>query len=174
MAHHFDDYLDLLMEKDENAFLYVYDHTKRGVYSIIIAIVKDRGITEDLMQDTYTKMIANLHSYQRGRNFAAWLFEIAKNIAYDHLRKTKPIIYADPQEQAYLFNQPNREGPKTDYTMAELLTPLNEIERQIVLLRIVSQTKFKDIATTVNKPLGTVLGMYNKALQKMKKSLGKE
>lgn len=174
MAHQFDDYLDLLIAKDEKAFAYIYDHTKRGVYSIIVSIVKDQGATEDLMQDTYTKMIKNIHSYQRGRNFAAWLFEIAKNLAYDYLRNAKPITYVDPQEQDYLFNKPNLDSPKTDYTMAELLTPLNETERQIVLLRIVSNTKFKDIATTTNKPLGTVLGIYNQALKKMKKFLGKE
>jgi RNA polymerase sigma-70 factor (ECF subfamily) len=174
MSPNFEDYLDALAEKDEQAFAYVYEQTKRGVYSVIVSIVRDRHTTEDLMQDTYMKMLQNLHSYQRGRNFAAWLFEIAKNLAYDHLRKNKPVIPTDPQEQSYVFDHPQETSPKTEYTMEELMAPLDALERQIVLLRVVSETKFKDIALTVDKPLGTVLWIYNKALAKMKKSIGKE
>jgi len=174
MSPNFEDYLDALAEKDEQAFAYVYEQTKRGVYSVIVAIVRDRHTTEDLMQDTYLKMLQNLHSYQRGRNFAAWLFEIAKNLAYDHLRKNKLVIPTDPQNQDYVFDRREEPPPKTEFTLEELMAPLDEVERQIVLLRVVSEVKFKDIAVTVAKPLGTVLWIYNKALAKMKKSLGKE
>jgi RNA polymerase sigma-70 factor (ECF subfamily) len=174
MPKNFDDYLDLLQEKDENAFEFIYENTKRGVYSIIVAIVRDRHITEDLMQETYLKMLKNLNSYHRGRNFGAWLFEIAKNLAYDHLRKNKNELVSDPQEQAYVFDQPKPQTRNTDYTLEELMHPLDAIERRIVLLRIVAETKFKDIAGLTGKPLGTVLWIYNKALAKMKKSLGKE
>jgi len=174
MSPNFEDYLDSLAEKDEEAFAYVYENTKRGVYSVIVAIVRDRHTTEDLMQETYMKMLHNLRSYQRGRNFAAWLFEIAKNLAYDHVRKNKNIFPTDPQEQDYVFDRQEEAPAKTELTMEELMAPLDETERQIVLLRVVSDVKFKDIATTVEKPLGTVLWIYNKALAKMKKSLGKE
>jgi RNA polymerase sigma-70 factor (ECF subfamily) len=174
MSIDFDDYLDLLQEKDESAFFAVYEATKHGVYSVIVAIVKDRQTTEDLMQDTYIKMLKNLSSYQRGRNFPAWLFQIAKNLAYDHLRKQAPVLITDPQTQEHLFNQTNEPSPSTDYTLEELLKPLDSLQRQIVLLRVVSDVKFKDIAITVGRPLGTVLWIYNQALTKMKNSLGKE
>jgi len=174
MSIDFEDYLDSLAQKDNQAFAIVYENTKRGVYSIIASLVSDRHDVEDLMQDTYLKMLKNLNQYQRGRNFNAWLQEMAKNIAYDHLRKTRPIV-ADPQEQAYLFDKVPDGAPKNaDYSMEELLSPLDPEERQIVLLRIVSRAKFKDIADSVEKPLGTVLWIYNKALAKMKKSIEKE
>lgn len=174
MSQELEDYLNALHEKDEDAFAAVYEKTKRGVYSIIVSIVRDRHITEDLMQETYLKMLTNLSSYQRGRNFSAWLFEIAKNLAFDHLRKNKHLTVADPQEQSYLFDQPKTSSPHTDYTMEELMKPLDETERQIILLRVVSEEKFKTIAQITNKPLGTVLWIYNKALAKMKKAIGKE
>ena len=174
MPINFDDYLEKLAEKDDEAFAVVYENTKRGVFSIIVAIVRDRSATEDLMQDTYIRMLKNIHSYQRGRNFTAWLFEIAKNLAYDHLRQNRAVRPADPQQEAYLFDQVPPRVETTDFTLEELLKPLDAEERQVVLLRTVSETKFKDIATQTGKPLGTVLWIYNKALAKMKKSLGKE
>lgn len=174
MPHNFDDYLDLLAEKDDQAFAYVYENTKRGVYSIIVSIVHDRQMTEDLMQETYIKMLKNLSSYQKGRNFSAWLFQIAKNLAYDQMRSTKKEIPMDPQDQDYVFDQPENTKAVSDYSMEEMMKPLDDEEREIVLLRVVSEEKFKDIAKIVGKPLGTVLWIYNKALAKMKKYLGKE
>lgn len=174
MPFNFDDYLDRLAEKDDEAFAAVYENTKRGVYSMIVAIVRDRHATEDLMQDTYIKMLKNIHSYQRGRNFTAWLFEIAKNLAYDHLRQNRAVRPADPQEESYLFDQAQPPAGNTDFTLEEMMSPLDPEERQVVLLRTVSETKFKDIAVLMDRPLGTVLWIYNKALAKMRKNLGKE
>jgi len=168
----FDDYIDLLIEKNNQAFETVYEHTKRGVFSIIVAIVKDKSQTEDLMQDTYIKMLSKIHTYERGRNFNAWLLQIAKNIAIDHTRKFKRVSVYDPIESSYVFDNTVDEAPKEQsYEMEEMLKPLDDLEREVVLLRIVSDTKFKDIATLTKKPIGTVLWIYNKAIKKMKKEM---
>ncbi len=170
----FDDYIDRLKQKDNDAFEYIYEQTKRGVYAIIVSIIHDRQMTEDLMQETYIKMLKNIHQYQKGRNFNAWVTQIAKNLAYDYLRETKHSMLVDPIEQSHIINQTSDEKSQEDLTLDELIAPLDEEERQIVLLHIVSYTKFKDISSIVDKPLGTVLWMYQRALKKIKNGLGKE
>lgn len=174
MSINFDDYIELLKQKDEEAFNVVYEETRRGVFSIIISIVHDKSQTEDLMQDTYMKMIQNIYSYKIGRNFNAWLLQIAKNTALDHYRKHHRVDVIDPQEQAYIFDQKEATTQTSQYEIETLIKPLDEIERQIVLLHIVSNTKFKDIAKVTDKPLGTVLWIYNKALKKLKSEMEKE
>ncbi|MFW5794482.1 MAG: RNA polymerase sigma factor [Bacillota bacterium] len=166
MAIDYEDYIDLLIKKDNKAFEIVYEHTKRGVFSIIISLVKNKTITEDLMQETYIKMIQKIKQYKRGRNFNAWLMQIAKNTALDYLRKSKKEMIYDPQEQAYIHESLKSES-KT-YDVLDLVESLNPIEKQIVLLRAVSDFKFKDIAKIVEKPLGTVLWLYNKAIKQLK------
>jgi len=168
----FDDYIDLLKAKDNQAFRLVYEQTKRGVFSIIVAIVHDKSQTEDLMQDTYIKMLKNINSYQKGRNFNAWLLQIAKNIAIDYYRKNHQVSVYDPVEQSYVFDKANEiETEGVSYEMEEMLTPLDQTEREIVLLHIVSDLKFKEIAESIKKPLGTVLWIYNKAIKKMKQHM---
>ncbi|HAQ56185.1 MAG TPA: hypothetical protein DCR44_02105 [Acholeplasmatales bacterium] len=169
----FDGRLDALRRKDEEAFREIYDQTKHGVYAVIVAIVRDRGIAEDLMQDTYMKMLARLDAYEPGRNFNAWLVQIAKNLALDHYRKEHKTVSVDPQENAYVFD---RVEPveSSEYDLETLIAPLDTEEREIVLLHVVSDTKFKDIATIVDKPLGTVLWLYNRAIKKMRTHVGKE
>ncbi len=172
MPINYDDYIDKLIQKDNDAFKIVYDHTKRGVFSIIISLVRNKTVTEDLMQDTYIKMIQKIRQYQRGRNFNAWLMQIAKNTALDYLRKSKNEMLYDPQEQAYIHDSLSTAG-KT-YDVLDLVKSLNEEEKQIVLLRAVAELKFKDIAKIVDKPLGTVLWLYNKSIQSLKKEVGSD
>jgi len=172
MNINYDDYIDKLIEKNDEAFKVVYENTKKGVFSIIISIVKNKAVTEDLMQDTYIKMIEKINSYKKGRNFYAWLLQIAKNTALDHYRKFHRETVYDPQEQAYLHSHMSQE-PKT-YDVLDLIKPLDDLDKQIVLLRAVDDMKFKDIAKLVNKPLGTVLWLYNRAIKTLKDYLGDE
>ncbi len=169
MQINFEDYIDLLIKKDNEAFRIVYENTKKGVFSMIISIVKNKAATEDLMQDTYIKMIEKIHTYKKGRNFNAWLLQIAKNTALDYYRKYHKEIIYDPQEQSYYHDKLKTEA--VTYTVQDLVKPLDEIEKQIVLLRTVNEMKFKDIAQVVDKPLGTVLWLYNKAINTLKKYL---
>jgi len=169
MSINYEDYIDLLIEKDNEAFRIIYESTKKGVFSMIISIVKNKAATEDLMQDTYIKMIEKIHQYKRGRNFYAWLLQIAKNNALDYYRRNKKEIIYDPQEQSY-FHDSLKTDEKT-YSVMDLVKPLDNLEKQIVLLRSVEEMKFKDIAEIVDKPLGTVLWLYNKAIKTLKKYL---
>lgn len=138
---------------------------------MIISIVKDKSETEDLMQDTYIKMLKNIHTYKKGRNFVAWLLQIAKYTAIDYYRKTHMVSVYDPIEQSYVFDASVEEKiePSVDYDIEKYVRVLDSTEREVFLLRIVSDVKFKDIAESLNKPLGTVLWIYNKALKKVKK-----
>ncbi len=173
MTVDFDKYIDKLKEKDDEAFAFVYENTKNGVFSIIVSIVKSRAETEDLMQDTYIKMLKNINSYTIGRNFNAWLMQIAKNVALDHYRKHSRMTVYDPQEDMYVFDQ--QQAPvSSDLDIDEVIKNLSSEEKEIVLLRIVANEKFKDIAKIVDKPLGTVLWIYNKAIKKLQKDLEKE
>jgi len=169
----YDDYIDALIEKDNQAFEVIYENTKKGVFSMIISIVNNPAATEDLMQDTYMKMIAKIHQYKRGKNFIAWLLQIAKNTALDYYRKEKRMNVMDPQDSEYLFDSEYNE--QSDYIVLDMVKPLDDTERQVVLLRIVSDLKFKDIAKTMKKPIGTILWIYNKAIKKLQDAnVGKE
>jgi len=161
----YDLYIDALIEKDNEAFEVVYENTKRGVFSMILSIVNNKAVTEDLMQDTYMKMIEKIHQYKKGRNFYAWLLQIAKNTALDHYRKENKVNVYDPQEHEYLFD--SEYNDQDNFAVYDMIKPLDDEEKQIVLLRIVSDLKFKDIANVIDKPIGTVLWIYNKAIKKL-------
>ena len=55
-----------------------------------------------------------------------------------------------------------------------ILKELDDISREIVVLHTINDLKFKEIAKIVDKPLGTVLWIYNKAIKDLKRKVGAE
>ncbi len=160
-------YIDKLIQKDEEAFEYIYALTKKGVYIIIYNVVKDHSVVQDVMQDVYLKMLNSMHLYKKKTNFYNWLLMIAKNQAIDYYRKEKKIVHMDENDFQEQFSS-NEENPDEKNRFESLLSVLSEDERQIILLKIVDNMKHKDIASLLDMPLGTVLWMYQEALKKMK------
>ena len=78
--------IELLKKKNEIAFDKFYDKYHKLFFSIIYKIVKDFASTEDLVSETFCKIVEDISQYNGG-NFKYWCLTIAKNIAYMHLRK---------------------------------------------------------------------------------------
>jgi RNA polymerase sigma-70 factor (ECF subfamily) len=163
----YDDYVDALIEKSEDAFEYIYHETKHSVYALIVSIVKSRVLAEDIMQETYIKMISSIKQYQKGRNFKTWLLTIARNLAIDEYRKKQKETLIDITEQEFIFPSVHASGEES-LLIRELLQLMTDEERQVFLLHVVDDIKHKEIAKIMNKPLGTILWLYQKALKKVK------
>ena len=71
------------------AFDYIYECTNRAVYFAALYTVRDKGYAEDVMQETYLRALAAIENYTPGTNFTAWLVRIAKNLAINHVKKSR-------------------------------------------------------------------------------------
>lgn len=158
-----------IKEKDEVAFEYIYKTTSSSVYAIIKNIVKDHNLTEDLMQETYIKMIKSINSYNDKYNFRSWILTIARNNAIDTYRKMKKELLVDISESEYLFPS-TKSNVTNEYNANFFLSLLDDEEREVVILYAMEEFKHKEIAKILNKPLGTVTWIYNKAMKKMQEN----
>jgi len=161
--------IEKLKQKDELAFEFIYKQTSSSVYAIIINIVKDHNKTEDLMQDTYIKMIKSINSYNNKYNFKTWLITIARNTAIDNYRKTKKEQLVDINESEFLFPESKSEVT-SEFNANYFLSLLDEEEREVVILYAMEDFKHKEIAQILNKPIGTITWLYNKAMKKLKEN----
>ena len=69
MAPDYDRLSELLKIKDDQAFKTVYENTKRGVFSIIAGMIRDKATVEDLMQDYLYESHSKYQFVSKGRNF---------------------------------------------------------------------------------------------------------
>ncbi len=148
------------------AFDTLYRETSRGVFAFLYSMVRNRWDAEDLTQDTYLKVKINILQYRQGTNFRAWLFQIAKNLALNHLKaasRTAPLIGEVADEET-----PSA-SCETNFFFEDLKKVLTEEEYRIVVLHDVSGFKHREIAKLMEKPIGTILWLYNRAAGKIKK-----
>ena len=146
-----------------------YNLTKKNVFFSIVSIVKDNYAIDDLMQDTYMKFLENINNY-KSQSINAYLSTIARNLAINYYNKEKRIIHNDE-----IIDYVQSEDKKTNYEyieVLELLKTLDDTSREIVILHTINDLKFKEIAKILNKPLGTVLWIYNKAIKELKRKVG--
>jgi RNA polymerase sigma-70 factor (ECF subfamily) len=162
-----------LQSGDMDVFDSIYHETKKPVYHTILAILKDRSLSEDIMQDTYLKALAKIHSFTPRYSFTSWIVTIARNLALNEYKRRQREVQIDVTENENLFGT-TEENAETQLIVEEMLNSVSEEEREVIILHVVADLKHREIAEILGKPLGTITWMYNNAINKIKQEFGKE
>ena len=81
-------YLERIAEGDHAAFSALYQATSPKLYGIIKRIIKQKELSEEVLQEAYVKIWQQAHRYDHVRaSPIAWLSVIARNCAIDEVRK---------------------------------------------------------------------------------------
>jgi len=161
-------YVNAFKNGDSDAFRVLYEETKSRAYYTILLIVKNETIAEDLLQDTYMKVVDKIHTYESGTHFAAWVNTIARNLALNHFARAKKETLQDVQTDEMLFGRSESTAENESY-LHQLMDHLDGESQEIVIRHVVLKEKHKTIAQAMHKPLGTITWKYNEAIKRLKK-----
>lgn len=120
---------------------YLYDHYRNDVYRYLLSMTKDPVLSEDLLSDTFYSAIIAVPKFRGDSQIKTWLFTIARNKWYDHLRRSR--IAPDECSLAVLYISDTAPGPEETFQKREmagrameLLNMEPERTRKIVWMRI--------------------------------------
>lgn len=145
-----------------------YEETKKLVYFTISTILKNQETIQDIMQDSYLRFLHNIDKCDSSNNPKAYLAMIARNLAINYYNRNKKIIL----DEEYLRKIPEDVDSSNSKVDLGIIDYLEGIEKEIVSLHIINDLKFREIADIINKPLGTVLWIYRRSINKLKKKVG--
>ena len=130
-----------------------YDQYKTGIYRYILSITKDPQLAEDVLQDTFVKLLSGDSKCSPGKE-QAWLYRIARNICFDYLRKAK-------REQTH-----DQIPASTDssYEYIDLISSLSPMEQEIVTLKIVGGLTHREIGSVLHITAGAAQKRYERAI----------
>lgn len=132
---------------DQKRIFSWYEQYKNGIFRYVLSIIKDPHLAEDILQDTFLKVLSG--QAPRNSDMAqAWLYRVARNLCFDHLRKAK-------REQSHTQMPVDIEAK---YAYIDLICALSPKDQEIVTLKIVGGLTHREI--------GAVLGISAKAAQK--------
>jgi RNA polymerase sigma-70 factor (ECF subfamily) len=170
MDHNMDTFIHAFKEKDYQGFDEFYTLTNRKVYYAIISIVKDDEIAADLLQDTYMNFLSKIDQYKPGSNVYAYLSRIGRNLSINYYNKYKKEIHSDVLFETIESNEGVNQDAELD--ILKILNYLNQEQREVVVLHVINNFKFREIADIMDKPIGTILWIYSKAIKILKEKVG--
>lgn len=168
--------------KAYEALLDAYGHRLFGYFLRACGNVHE---AEDLLSEMSLKLVKNLKRYRHDGRFEPWLFRMAANLLRDRIRRRK----ARPPQAS--LSAENDDGGRLGETLADsdrpvdadlladedrqrlqqALAGLDELTREMILLRHFAELSFKEIADLVDRPIGTVLARVHRGLKKLRGEL---
>lgn len=163
---------------DKKGLKEIYDEYGKIIYSVMLSAVRNSHDAEDLTSDYFLKLWDKLaDTYKSGGGHKRWLTVTARNTAIDFLRKNgREQLILDIENEDGSSEEPVSEENSEntiigDMTVREALETLDPCEREVINLKLFADFTFKDIAHTLNKPLGTVAWKYRTAVDKLRKHI---
>ena len=149
----------------------LYNKYKKIVYAIAFTISKNNTDAEDIVQIVFTKIYEIDESKLPINKQSSWLYSITKNETINFLKKKKNDI---PLDKIYEISDDNRDLNKVidNIEFNRLISKLNEKEKEIVSLKILSNFSFEEISNLLNEPIGTIKWRYYKSIYSLKAILG--
>jgi RNA polymerase sigma-70 factor, ECF subfamily len=142
---------------DVRAFERLYARHRTALYRYLMRQTRDRSLTDDLFQETWSKLVTARSRYEPRAKFQTWLFTLAYHCFIDHCRRTqaRPIgtsHNAEGEPLVDLIAAP-QQGPEADASDAQtklrLRTALDALpaeQRDAFLLYEQSDLSLEDIA----------------------------
>src|SRR3954454_16564625 len=76
-----------MQRRDPNALAELYDRYGRVTFSLILRVVRDAGIAEDLVQETFLRVWNRVHGFDAEKGaIGPWLLAVARTRAIDYIR----------------------------------------------------------------------------------------
>ncbi len=177
--------ISLYKNGNEEAFSTLVNRHKKKIYTTIYLIVKDQYLAEDLMQDTFVKVVKTIKSgrYNEEGKFLPWASRIAHNLAIDHFRKAKryPTIVMEDGSNVFNtleFSEDSIESKQiqqdTHALLRDLIRELPDSQREVLMMRHYMQMSFQEIADATGVSINTALGRMRYALINLRKKMDKK
>jgi RNA polymerase sigma-70 factor (ECF subfamily) len=172
---------------DVRAFEILLTRHRRPIFNFILRFVGSRELAEDLLQETFLRVIRSAANYKRQAKFTTWLYTIARNLCVDQSRRAK---HRKAQSLDAPMSQSGESGTLLDVVpgkdmpsdraavsseihnkLKEAVDRLSEEQREVFLMREFLDMPFKEIATVVGVPENTVKSRMRYALEKLRLEL---
>lgn len=188
---------------EDEAFAKLLKKHLSPVFNFLCRIVLDRETAEDLAQITFLKVWKNLHKFDfrrsrlvtrrdrqnknlapyrtggSGSGFKTWLFAIAKNTAFDWLKKKKEVAFSAfvDEEGESRFDEIADENILPDEILERkniaeeldiILQKLPLHYRAILLLHYKEEFTLQEIAEILDEPYNTIKSRHQRGLGKLK------
>lgn len=157
----------------------------RVLWLVAAGIIGDRSAAEDVVQEAAMHALGKLDQFEAGTNFRAWMAQMVRYVALNHLRRRQkhraaPLTDAvpsspKPEASAALELGGHGELPSDqmhfDDRVMAALNSVGDVARACLLLRTIEQMEYSDISKVLGIPEGTAMSHVHRTRQHLRERL---
>jgi RNA polymerase sigma-70 factor (ECF subfamily) len=168
------DILERLQAKQfREAFAILLPRYRDKVFRLTFSMLRDRAMAEDTTQDVFLRIWRALPGFAGQSQLSTWIYAIAKNGCLSELRKRRPTVSLDQNDDEDSYNPavaalaaPEADDSAT-VSVGQLLDQLPERYRQAVVLFYMEDKSYEQTAASLGLPLGTVKALLHRARKRL-------
>lgn len=168
----------LVVAGDNSALATLYDRYAPVALGVVDRIVQDRAAAEEVLQECFMRVWDHAETFDPAAGlFRSWFFSIARRLAIDiyRRRKVRPQPVRHESESLQMAQTPDGTdvvaSVETSLAMADVndaLASLSPEQRQVIELAYFEGQTRREIAATIDVPLGTVNTRARLALRQLR------
>ena len=168
------DLITAAQQGDQHAFDELVRRHREAVITVVYRMCGDVHLAEDAAQEAFVRAWQHLPTYQPRSPFRNWVYRIAINAALDTLRAVRqerePVdadaaASADDGPEALVERAEQAEGVR------QAVLNLPPASRAVLVLREYEGLSYREIADTLDIPIGTVMSRLNYARERLRQAL---
>jgi RNA polymerase sigma-70 factor, ECF subfamily len=171
---------------DRAAFAALVRRHSGPLYNFALRQIRSPSVAEDIVQEAFVRVVNNARDFKHEARFTTWVYTITRNLCIDHLRKRAlrkhpsldesrgeeggPTLgeqTADPRASV----EREATGTELKLRIAEAVETLPDEQKEVFLMREVSNLPFKEIAEITGVPENTVKSRMRYALERLQQAL---
>lgn len=155
------------------AILFERHHVK--MYNYFLRLTADAGLSEDLTQDVFFRVLKYRDSFRHESKFTTWMYQIGRNLFFDHLKKSKretPLEETWGNEIADTGGQPDAhtQDEQDIRFLHRALDRLTPSQKEVLVLSRFQGMKYREISQLLGCSLSTVKVQVHRAVKNLRKS----
>lgn len=152
----------------------LYERYKKRIFGFFYQMYGNASLSEDLVQNVFVRVLKYKNTYTEKHKFAAWIFQIARNVNFDHFgqNKKKYQQLTSLQSSNNLATQENIHAQivlgEDISTLHIALNQLSLEKREFLILSKLKELKYKEIGEIMGCTEGSARTKVHRALHELK------
>lgn len=173
---------------ERSAFVLLVKRYQGPLYNFALRHLRTPGAAEEVVQDAFVRVVQSAGDFKHEARFSTWVFTIVRNLCIDQIRKRAlrkhpsldearrgeegdgPTLGEQTADSKADVERAATAGEIRERVMAAV-DKLPDEQREVFLLREVSNLPFKEIAEIVGVPENTVKSRMRYALERLQEAL---
>ncbi len=163
---------------DDAAFRIIFERYARPLISFIYDQTGERGLAEELTQETFVRAHRNINSLRNDTRLSTWLFGIAQNVvreAQRSRRRKEKEVELDASNISLCDKQPSPDdqllSKEFDNRLREALQSLDADKRLVFTLKVLHERSYEEIAEITGFSIGKVKTDLHRARIEMRRMM---